>query len=78
MKAPIVAVVLSLAMSAPALAATFVYVSNAEDGTIGMYTLQGGRLARAGRAGRGRKGRDADGGEPGQALPHRGRALQAV
>ena len=40
MKAPIVAVLLSLALSAPALAGTFVYVSNAEDGTIGMYTLQ--------------------------------------
>ena len=40
MKAPIVAVLLSLALSAPTLAGTFVYVSNAEDGTIGMYTLQ--------------------------------------
>src|SRR6187431_307784 len=40
MKAPIVAVLLSLALSAPTLAATFVYVSNAEDGTIGMYTLR--------------------------------------
>jgi 6-phosphogluconolactonase len=40
MKAPIIAVLLSLALSAPALAGTFVYVSNAEDGTIGMYTLQ--------------------------------------
>ena len=40
MKAPIIAVLLSLALSAPTLAATFVYVSNAEDGTIGMYTLQ--------------------------------------
>ena len=40
MKAPIVAVLLSLASSAPALAGTFVYVSNAEDGDIGMYTLQ--------------------------------------
>src|SRR5438094_9630615 len=29
-----------LLMSGPALAATFVYVSNAEDGDIGMYTLQ--------------------------------------
>jgi 6-phosphogluconolactonase len=27
-------------LSAPTLAGTFVYVSNAEDGTIGMYTLQ--------------------------------------
>ena len=40
MKAPIVAILLSLASSAPALAGTFVYVSNAEDGDIGMYTLQ--------------------------------------
>src|ERR1044072_8544979 len=40
MKAPIAAVVLSLAMTMPTLAATFVYVSNAEDGTIGMYTLK--------------------------------------
>src|SRR5438105_14943055 len=30
---------LGLLMSGPALAATFVYVSNAEDGEIGMYTL---------------------------------------
>src|ERR1043165_8894577 len=40
MKASIAAVVLSLAMTAPTLAATFVYVSNADDGTIGMYTLK--------------------------------------
>src|SRR5947207_4666104 len=40
MKAPFVAVLLSLALSAPVLAGTFVYVSNAEDGDIGMYTLQ--------------------------------------
>jgi 6-phosphogluconolactonase len=40
MKAPIVAILLSLASSTPVLAATFVYVSNAEDGDIGMYTLQ--------------------------------------
>jgi 6-phosphogluconolactonase len=39
MKAPVIAVLLSLASSAPALAGTFVYVSNAEDGDIGMYTL---------------------------------------
>src|SRR2546423_1418554 len=39
MKMPMIALALSMA-SAPALAATFVYVSNAEDGTIGMYTLQ--------------------------------------
>jgi len=40
MKAPTVAILLSLASSTPVLAATFVYVSNAEDGEIGMYTLQ--------------------------------------
>jgi 6-phosphogluconolactonase len=40
MKVPIVAVLLSLASSAPVLAGTFVYVSNAEDGDIGMYALQ--------------------------------------
>ena len=40
MKAPIVAVLMSLASSAPVLAGAFVYVSNAEDGDIGMYTLQ--------------------------------------
>jgi len=39
MKMPILALALSLA-SMPALAATFVYVSNAEDGDIGVYTLQ--------------------------------------
>ena len=40
MKASLAAVLLSLACSAPAMAATFVYVSNAEDGDIGTYTLQ--------------------------------------
>src|SRR5258706_4351212 len=40
MKAPIVAVLLSLASSAPVLAGTFVYISNAGDGDIGMYALQ--------------------------------------
>jgi 6-phosphogluconolactonase len=39
MKAPVIAALLSLASSAPALAGTFVYVSNAEDGDIGMYKL---------------------------------------
>jgi 6-phosphogluconolactonase len=39
MKAPIAAVLLSLA-SSPVVAGTFVYVANAEDGDIGMYTLQ--------------------------------------
>jgi 6-phosphogluconolactonase len=40
MKTPIIAVLLSLAMIAPVSAATFVYVSNADDGEIGTYTLQ--------------------------------------
>src|SRR5438105_14459557 len=40
MNMPIIALALTI-VSAPALAATFVYVSNADDGTIGMYTLQG-------------------------------------
>src|SRR3989440_2285208 len=39
MKMPIIALALAV-MSAPALAATFVYVSNADDGTIGIYALQ--------------------------------------
>src|SRR5204862_5513081 len=37
--AGIVAASLWLLMSGPALAATFVYISNSEDGDIGMYTL---------------------------------------
>jgi 6-phosphogluconolactonase len=40
MKTTIIAVLLSLASSAPVLATTFVYVSNAEDGEIRMYTLR--------------------------------------
>jgi 6-phosphogluconolactonase len=40
MKALAVAVLLSLASSEPVLAGAFVYVSNAEDGDIGMYALQ--------------------------------------
>ena len=39
MKATI-AILLSLVFATPALAATFVYVSNADDGEIGSYTLQ--------------------------------------
>src|SRR5262245_38727911 len=35
-----VVILLSMVISTPALAATFVYVSNAEDGEIGTYTLQ--------------------------------------
>src|SRR5262245_809786 len=40
MKAAILAVVLSMISGVSVRAATFVYVSNAEDGDIGMYTLQ--------------------------------------
>ena len=40
MKAPVFAALLSLISSGPTLAGTFVYVSNAEDGDIGLYTLQ--------------------------------------
>jgi 6-phosphogluconolactonase len=40
MKVAIIAVLLSMVSGVPALAGTFVYVSNAEDGDIGMYTLQ--------------------------------------
>ncbi len=36
----LLAVLLALAVSMPAAAATFVYVSNAEDGDIGLYTLR--------------------------------------
>ncbi|MEJ0077291.1 MAG: beta-propeller fold lactonase family protein [Alphaproteobacteria bacterium] len=48
MKAPVIAMMLSLALSAPALAATFVYVSNADDGDIGTYTLQADGSLKAG------------------------------
>src|SRR5215208_3371231 len=47
MKMAVAAVLLSMA-SAPAFAATFVYVSNAEDGTIGMYTLRADGALEAG------------------------------
>src|ERR1700680_3631185 len=40
MKAAMLAALLSIVSGAPTLAATFVYVTNAEDGDIGMYTLQ--------------------------------------
>src|SRR5215813_11928412 len=40
MKVAIIAVLLSMVSGVPALAATFVYVSNAEDGDIAMYTLK--------------------------------------
>src|SRR5260221_13215853 len=39
MKATI-AILLSMVFETPALAATFVYVSNADDGEIGTYTMQ--------------------------------------
>src|SRR5258707_9918533 len=39
MKATI-AILLSMVFGTPALAATFVYVSNADDGEIGTYTMQ--------------------------------------
>src|SRR5262245_8750825 len=40
MKVAIIAMMLSMVAGTPALAATFVYVSNAEDGEIGIYRLQ--------------------------------------
>src|SRR5262249_56135254 len=40
MKAAVLAAVLCMVSNVSAGAATFVYVSNAEDGDIGMYTLQ--------------------------------------
>src|SRR5262245_20873732 len=40
MKVAIIAVLLSVVSAVSARAGTFVYVSNAEDGDIGMYTLQ--------------------------------------
>jgi 6-phosphogluconolactonase len=48
MKAPLIAMMLSLSLCAPALAATFVYVSNADDGNIGTYTLQPDGTLKAG------------------------------
>ena len=48
MKAAIIAVLLSMVSGVPALAGTFVYVTNAEDGDIGMYTLQPDGSLRAG------------------------------
>ena len=47
-------------------AATYVYVSNAEDGDIGIVHAAGRRHAPAGRARRGRQTGDADEREPGQ------------
>src|SRR5215203_4962462 len=40
MKAAVCGALLAMLAGCPVLAATFVYVSNAEDGEIGMYTLQ--------------------------------------
>jgi len=48
MKAPVIAMMLSLSLCAPALAATFVYVSNADDGDIGVYTLEADGSLKAG------------------------------
>ena len=48
MKVAIIAVLLSMVSGVPALAGTFVYVSNAEDGDIGMYALQPDGSLRAG------------------------------
>src|SRR5690349_13052862 len=49
MKAPVIAALLSLVASAPALAGTFVYVSSADDGDIGMYTVQADGSLRPGQ-----------------------------
>jgi len=50
-KGVIVSATMSLAGGAPAMAATFVYVSNAEDGDIGVYRLlDSGELQASGRA----------------------------
>jgi len=50
-KGVIVSATVSLAGGAPAMAATFVYVSNAEDGDIGVYRLlDSGELQPAGKA----------------------------
>jgi 6-phosphogluconolactonase len=48
MKASVIAMMLSLGLSTPAFAATFVYVSNADDGNIGTYTLQADGTLKAG------------------------------
>ena len=48
MKAPILAAVVSLALGTPVMAATFVYVSNADDGNISTYTLQPDGTLKAG------------------------------
>src|SRR5262245_23121534 len=48
MKVAIIAVLLSMISAVSALAGTFVYVSNAEDGDIGTYTLQSDGSLKAG------------------------------
>jgi 6-phosphogluconolactonase len=48
MKGVTVAAIASLSAGAPALAGTFVYVSNAEDGDIGMYAMQADGTLQAG------------------------------
>ena len=48
MKVVVIAVLLSMISAVSARAGTFVYVSNAEDGDIGMYTLQSDGSLRAG------------------------------
>jgi 6-phosphogluconolactonase len=48
MKTQITALLLSLALSGPAFAATFVYVSNADDGNISVYTMQADGSLQAG------------------------------
>jgi 6-phosphogluconolactonase len=78
MKAPIVAVLLSLASSAHVLAGTFVYVANAEDGDIGMYTLQADGLLQPGQRFKATKLVMPMAVSPDKRLPRRRRALQAV
>ena len=77
MRAAIFAAMLAMASGVPAGAATFVYVSNAEDGDIGMYTLQPDGSLQPGQRFKAEKPVDADGGQPGQALPLRRGALEA-
>ena len=59
---------LLMTMAGAAQAATFVYVSNAEDGDIGVYTLQPDGSLEARRARQGRQAGDADDGQPRQAI----------
>jgi len=55
---------MSALASSSTLAATFVYVSNAEDGEIGAYSMQADGALQAPRAHAGGESGDADGGEP--------------